>query len=406
MLSFEYEAKDPATNKHIRSTVQADSERGAAKVLMGQGYLPLSITETGKRGYNPLSILKNRVSTRDKVILSRQLATLVNAGLPLAQSLNTVANQTENKKLASVMRDVIASIEGGSTLSDAFAKHPEVFNDVYVALVSAGEASGTLDKALERIADQQEKDAEMLSKVRGAMVYPIIVLFVIVVVVAFLLLTVVPQIQILYEDLNQQLPFITMIMVGAATFVKTFWWLILILTGIGVYFLKRYIATDAGRKQFDLLKISIPTFGLMFKKLYMARFARTAQTLMSTGVPVLETLRISAQSTNNVIVGEAIMRAAEKVKGGKPLSESLKAEDTVVLPLVAQMIGVGEKSGSIDQMMGKAASFYENDLDNTIRSISTAIEPVLMVFLAVIAGGMVAAILIPIYGLVNTGTLR
>lgn len=404
MLTYEYTARDAASNKQIKSTVQAESERAAAKLLIAQGMTPLSIVEqTEKRNF--FAKFANRITTKDRVIFTRQLATLINAGLPLAQSLHTVADQTENKRLKAVAQDIITSIEGGNSLSDSFAKHPNVFNHVYIALISAGEASGTLDRALERIATQQEKDSEMLSKVRGALVYPTIVLVVIIGVIVFMLVSVVPQIERLYHDLKQSLPFITAAMVAIANFLIAYWWLVLILVGIMIYFLKRYIETDAGRKTLDTLKMRLPLFGIMFRKLYMARFTRTGETLMATGVPMLEMLRISAQSVNNVIVGESINHAAEKVKGGKALSVALKGDDNI-LPLVPQMISIGEQSGGIDNMMGKAATFYENELDNTIRSISTAIEPVLMVVLAAVAGLMVAAILLPVYGLISSGAIH
>jgi type IV pilus assembly protein PilC len=404
MLTFVYTARDTASNKRVKSTVQAESQKAAAKLLMGQGMIPIEIIEQGEAA-GPLDKILNRVGTKEKVIFTRQLATLINAGLPLAQSLHTVQEQTENKKLKSVAQDIITSVEGGKSLSESFAKHPKIFNDVFIALVAAGEVSGTLDKALERLADQQEKDAEIVGKVRGAMVYPGIVLVVITLVIVFMLTTVVPQIEKLYHDLHQNLPFVTAVMVAAANIIKNFWWLILGVLAAGIYFLQRWLATDAGRSVIDKLKLNVPLFGIMFRKLYMARLTRTGQTLMATGVPMLEALRITAQAVNNVHISAAINRAAEKVKGGKALSVALKGEE-YVLPLVPQMISIGEQSGGIDAMMGKAASFYENELDNTIRSISTAIEPILMVVLAAVAGVMVAAILLPIYGLIGSGAVK
>lgn len=399
MLTFDYTARDTTTNKIIKSTVQAESERSAAKLLMAQGIMPLQLVEQTKKS-SFINKFTNRVSAKDRIIFTRQLATLINAGLPLAQSLRTLAEQTQSKRLVSITNDIIASVEGGSSLSAAFSKHPEVFNDVYISLIAAGEVSGTLDEAMERIANQQEKDAELLGKVRGAMVYPAIVLVVIMGVIAFMLLTIVPQIEKLYDDLNRELPFITAIMVSASNFVITYWWLVLlILVALG-YFTKRYIGTEAGRKAFDLFKLNMPLFGGMFRKLYMARFTRTGQTLMASGVQMLEMLRISARAVNNTGVSEAILRAADKVKGGKSLSASLKNEPYILI-LVPQMIGIGEQSGGIDKMMGKAATYFENELDTTIRSISTAIEPVLMVVLAIVAGIMVGAILLPVYGLVG-----
>lgn len=403
MLTFVYTARDTTTNKVVHSTVQAESERAAAKLLMGQGIIPLEIVEQGKRG-NLLAKFTNRIRAKDRIIFTRQLATLINAGLPLAQSLRTLSTQTENKAMVSVINDIITSIEGGSSLSQAFGKHPNVFDEVYLALIAAGEASGTLDQALERIANQQEKDAELMGKVRGAMVYPGIVLVVIGGVIGFMLFTVMPQIQRLYQDLKKTLPWTTQVMVDAANFMAQYWWLVLFFVGVGIYFLRRYAKTDNGREVVDTLKIRMPLFGPMFMKLYMARFTRTGQTLLSTGVPMLEMMRISSRAVNNLVISHSLEKAADKVKGGKALSVTLKNDDNI-LPLVPQMIGIGEQSGGIDKMMGKAASYYEDELDNTIRSISTAIEPILMVCLAVVAGFMVAAILLPVYSLVDTSGL-
>jgi type IV pilus assembly protein PilC len=404
MLEFDYVAKDRASNKQVHSTVKAESEKSAAKVLMEQGYTPLKITEkTESKGL--LAALRNRVSAKDRVVFTRQLATLINAGLPLAQSLHTVRDQTANKKLQSVAQDIITSIEGGSSLSIAFGKHPGVFDDVFVALVTAGEASGTLDKALERIADQQEKDAEIMSKVKGAMVYPFIVSLVMVGVIVFMLVTVVPQVGKLYDDLKQELPLLTQIMVDVAAFIQKFWIFVIIAFVVAVYFLIQWTKTSGGKKAVDAIKLNMPLFGPLFRKLYMARFARTTETLMSTGVPMLETLSITKRAVNNWYISEAVGRAADKVKGGKALSVALKGED-YILPLVPQMISIGEQSGGIDKMLNKAATFYENELDQTIRAISTMIEPILMVLLAGVAGIMIGAVLFPIYNLVGTGAVR
>lgn len=399
MKRFNYEAKDLSTGKIVKATVQADTESAAAKLLLSQGFTPHSIKEESE-DQNLLARFTNRIRTKDKVVFTRQLSTLIGAGLPLTQSLRTVHDQTENKKLQGVIDDIIASVEGGKSLSDSFGQHKKVFDNVFLALVTAGEASGTLDEALKRIAAQQEKDAAMISKIRGAMVYPAIVLVVIMAVVVFMLLAVVPQVKKLYIDLKQELPFITQIMVGIADTIVNFGWLILILGGIGVYLIKQYLETEEGIKMIDTLKLNVPLFGKMFQKLYMARFSRTGQTLLNTGVPMLDMLRITSQAVNNVVIAKSVDRAAEKVKGGKALSDSLKPEE-YILPFVPQMISIGEQSGKIDEMMGKAAQVYEDELDEEIKSISTAIEPILMVVLAVVAGGLVAAILLPIYGLVN-----
>jgi type IV pilus assembly protein PilC len=299
-----------------------------------------------------------------------------------------------------VVEEIIADVEGGRTLSDSFAKHPEVFDKIVLALISAGEASGTLDEALKRVATQKEKDAAMMGKIRGAMIYPAIVLFVIVGVMVFMLVSVVPQVAKLYSDMHKSLPFLTAILIGAANFLIHFWWIALAVLGIAIYFAMQYFKTDNGIKMKDTIKLNVPLFSNMFRKLYMARFTRTGQTLLATGVAMLDMLRISAESTNNVLISASIDRAAEKVKGGKALSVSLLPEE-YILPMVPQMIKIGEQSGKIDEMMGKTAQVYEDELDEEIKAISTAIEPVLMVVLAVFAGGMVGAILFPIYSLVG-----
>lgn len=399
MKKFNYQAKDTSTNKIVKATVQADSENAAAKLLIAQGFTPLDIKEIDEEG-SFFGKLTNRITTKDKIVFTRQLATLIGAGLPLSQSLNTVLEQTENKRLQSVIEDIVVSVEGGKSLSESFSKHPEVFDKVFLALISAGEISGTLDESLTRVAAQQEKDAATMGKIKGALTYPIIVLVVIFGVMAFMLFTVVPQVEKLYHDLKKELPFLTHIMVSAADFFAQFWWLVIILVGTGTYFFLQYLKTENGIKFKDTFKLNVPLFGKMFQKLYMARLARTGQTLLATGVAMLDMLRITSESVNNSVVAKSIDRAAEKVKGGKALSAALKPED-YILPLVPQMIKIGEQSGKIDEMMGKAAQVYEEELDEEIKTISTAIEPILMVILAVVAGGMVGAILLPIYSLVN-----
>jgi type IV pilus assembly protein PilC len=396
---FSYEARDQASNKVVKSVIQADSETAAARVLIAQGFVPLNVKEQIGDG-SFLSRITGRITTKDKVVFTRQLATLIGAGLPLSQSLNTVVEQTENKQLQSVVQDVIVSVEGGHSLSDSFAKHPRVFNEVFLALISAGELSGTLDESLQRVAAQQEKDAAIVSRIRGALTYPLIVLFVIGGVMAFMLFTVVPQVEKLYEDLNKPLPLLTQIMVSAADFALNFWWLVILIVGAAIFFLVQFMRTENGVKFADTFKLKVPLFGKMFVKLYMARFTRTAQTLLSTGVSMLDTLKVTSRAVNNTLLEASITRAAEKVQGGKALSVALAAED-LIEPLVPQMIKIGEQSGKIDEMMGKVAQIYEDELDEQIRTISTAIEPVLMVVLAVVAGGMVGAILFPIYSLVN-----
>lgn len=399
MKKFTYEARDKATGNIVKSLVQAESESEAAKALTAQGYMPLSIKEEVEGGW--LARFTNRISSKDKIVFSRQLATLIGAGLPLTQSLHTVFEQTANKKMQEIVQEIIADVEGGKTLSSAFGKHPEVFNKIFIALVTAGEASGTLDDALKRIADQQEKDAAMVSKIRGAMVYPGIVLAVMVAVGVFMMVTIVPQVAKLYSDMKKTLPVLTSILIGISNFVINFWWLTLILLALAIFFARQYVRTEAGSRLLDNLKLNMPPFKGMLRRLYMARFTRMGQTLLVTGVPMLDMLAIAAEGVNNAVVAEEITRAAGKVQSGKALSAALQTED-YILPMVPQMIKIGEQSGRIDEMMGKTAQAYEDELDEEIQAISTMIEPIMMVILAIFAGVLIGAVLFPIYSLVGS----
>ena len=399
MKRYTYKAKDKKTGKVVTGDVQAENEYAAGRILISQGYLPQKVKEEQKDGF--FAKFKNRVSSKQRIIFTRQFATLIGAGLPLSNSLQMVAEQTEDKPTKAMVEDVLAQVEGGKTLHDALAKYPDVFNRLYLSLVAAGEASGTLDQSLKRLAEQQEKDANMISKIRGAMTYPAIVLVVIIAVVVFMMVAVVPQVENLYRDLGEELPALTQILVGASNFVMNFWWLILVIVAIIVWFVIQFKKTSIGQRWFALFKLNVPIFKGLFQRLYNARFARTAQMLLSAGVPMLEAIQISSEAMNNVILEEEMAEAATMVRSGKPLSTALKGRD-YILPLLPQMAATGEQSGKIDEMLGKAAKVYEDELDERIAAISTMIEPVLMVVLAIVAGGIVGAVLVPIYSLVSS----
>lgn len=402
MLTFKYTAKNSETGETVVSEVQAQSEQAAAKLLVKQHLMPVSLElKDAKKGLFGMSGGgRHKVRAKDRILYTRQLATLINAGLPLTQSLRTVGEQTPNKTLQAANAQVVADVEGGSTLAAAFAKHPKIFNNIYIQLISAGEASGTLDESLIRIATQQEKDAAVLSKIRGALIYPVIVIVVIIGVLIFMLTTVVPQIETLYADLNRDLPLLTRLLVGTSRIFTDFWFVVIPVVAIAFYLVRVWAKTEGGTSVFDRLRLRIPLFGPMFMKLYMARFARTAHTLLAAGVPLLETLRITAEAINNVHVEASINHAATRVKGGKALSDSLTG-DSNFMPLVPQMIKIGEQSGSLDAMLEKVATYYEDELDAQIKTISTIIEPILMVILAVMAAIVIAAVLLPVYGLVG-----
>jgi len=398
MKRFNYKAKEKSTGKSVKGTIQAENEQTAGRLLIDQGYLPQSVTEESPGLFGE----KTHVTAKDRVTFTRQLATLIGAGLPLATSLRTVAEQTQAKAMKTIIEEVLASVEAGKSLHESFSKYPDVFNGIYLALIKAGETSGTLDLALKRLADQEEKDAAMISKIRGALVYPAIIFVVIIAVLAFMMIMVVPQVKGLYEDMGKDLPGLTKFLVGMSDFFGQFWWIVIIgmaIMIVVIYYLVK--KTPSGRKAMDSFKIHVPIFGGLFRKLYVARFARTAEMMLATGVPMLDSVKIAIESTSNTVVEAEYSKSLEILKGGKTLSESLKDRE-YMLPLVPQMASIGEESGKIDEMLGKAATVYENELDEQINNISTMIEPILMVIMAGLIGIVIGGTLLPIYSLVNS----
>lgn len=399
MRRYAYRAKDTKTGKVVKGVIQAENDRAAGKLLIDQGYIPDSVEQEDDNGW--VAKLKSRVSTKDKIIFTRQFATLIGAGLPLSNALRTLVEQTQSKPMRQVIEDILSMIEAGKSLFEACSKHPDVFDQVYLSLIQAGEASGTLDLALKRLADQKEKDAAMMSKIRGALTYPIIVLLVIIAVVVFMMVMVVPQVADLYAQMDQKLPGATQVLVGISNFVINQWYIVLIMLGVFVVVLMQFLKTETGVKLMANFKLHVPVFSKLFLRLYNARFARTMQMLLSTGVALLEAMRMAGEATSNMVYQEQITMAQEKVQAGKPLSDALK-DRKYMMPLVPQMASIGEESGKIDEMLGKAAQVYEDELDEQIATISTMIEPILMVIMAGLIGFIVLAVLMPIYSLVSS----
>jgi type IV pilus assembly protein PilC len=397
MRRYIYKAKEQQTGKIIKGTIQAESERTAGKLLVDRGYVPESIKEEG----GGLSDKLNRVTAKDRINFTRQFATLVGAGLPIAQSLRTVSEQTNNKAMQAVIEEILANVESGRSLSDAFEKHPDIFSKVYLSLIRAGEVSGTLDNSLRRIADQEEKDDKMLGKIKSAMTMPLITLFVIIVVFIYMMLEVVPHVESLYSDLHEKLPALTQALVNIKDFLISMWWLVLIILAVVVVAVGQYLRTESGIKVKDTVKLNVPMFSGLFRILYNSRFARISQILLATGVSVLDTLNIAGEATANTIVQNSVEKAADEVSGGKTLSVALKDKDYIE-PLVYQMAAIGEQSGKMDEMLGKAAQVFEDELDEKIATISAMIEPVMMIMLAIVAGLLVGGVLFPIYSLVNS----
>ncbi len=405
MINFEYTARNSRTGELVKSNIEAQNEKAVVSMLTKLELSPLSIKKSSN-GFLAGIKMFNRVRTKDRVLFSRQLSTLINAGLPLVQALRSVNDQTTSKPLKIVLTRIITSIESGKSFAAALADFPDVFNQVFINLISAGEASGTLDQALERLAIQQEKDAEISSKIRGAMTYPIIVLLVMIAIVVFMLIKVLPQVQLLYISFpGANLPIETRLLLDLSKIITKFWWLVVVVIGAAGFFINVWRKTPSGRNFFDTLKIRMPPLKSLFQKLYMARFSRTSSTLVAAGVPLLQVLDITAKSVVNTLVAKSILKAAEKVKGGKSLGEAL-TNDPYFLPLVPSMLKIGEQSGSMETMLNRTALYYENEVDQAIKNISSIIEPVMMVLLGIMALIIVAAVLLPIYGLAGSGAIN
>jgi type IV pilus assembly protein PilC len=404
MLTYKYTAREPVTGKKVSSEIRADSEQAAIKAIQKDGLSPINIVAKDVNA-NYIGRFRNRIKTKDKVLFSRQLSTLINAGLPLVQSLRNVSGQTQNKNLQNVVNIVITDVESGKSFSEALAKHPSVFDSVFINLVAAGEASGTLDKALERIANQKEKDAEIISKVRGAMVYPIIVLLVMIAVVIFMIVSVLPAVEEVYRGIpGAKLPLVTEVLLFVAHFTIKYWWIELIVVGVVIFLTSRWARSMGGKRAIDRLKMRMWPIGKLFMKMYMARFTRVGSTLVASGVPLIQMLDITGKSVNNIYIQESLQKAVEKVKGGVALSAALKGDENF-LELVPDMLRIGEQSGSVEQMLSKTADYYEREVDNEIRAISTTIEPVLMIIMGIVAITIVTAILLPVYSLVGKDLL-
>ncbi len=403
MANFKYEAKDMSNGQIIKGVIQADSQNSAARLLSEKNLFPISVISADEVVIAGVKLKRSsKIKVKDKVLFTRQLATLVNAGLPILQALDTATEQIASPAFRQLLEGIKAQVQGGSSLSKAFASHPKVFNKTYTSLISAGEISGTLDQALARLATQLEKEQAIASKVKGAMIYPFIVLGVILLVLIFMLTTVVPQVALLYDDLNKELPFATKILLTLSRFITERWYLAIpaiVLSGLGI---RSYTKTKAGISFLDKVKLKMPVFGPLFRKIYMARFTRTLGSLSASGIPILEGMSITADAVVNTIIRDSVIRAIDDVKSGKTLSSTLQ-KDPNFLPLVWQMIKIGEDSGTMSDMLDKVASFYEEEVDQTVKNLSTLIEPIMMVVLGGMVFAMIVAVLYPIYSLVGSG---
>jgi len=340
------------------------------------------------------------VKTRDIVVLTRQFATMINAGLPLVQALDILAQQTENKILADVTRQVVYDVESGHTLADALRKHPRAFSDLYVNMVAAGEAGGILDTILVRLAQFLEKNDAIVRKVKGAMVYPAVILSVAVIAVSVLLIFVIPTFQNMFASVNLELPLPTRIVIGMSNLLKNYWWALLGALGVIAFGVNQYYKTPPGRLQIDAMLLKLPVLGDVLRKSAVSRFTRTLGTLISSGVSILDGLEITARTAGNMVIHNAVMESRASIAGGETIAQPL-AKSKVFPPMVISMIAVGEQTGGMDEMLSKIADFYDDEVDAAVSTLLSLMEPIMIVVLGVVVGGMVVAMYLPIFDMVN-----
>ena len=341
-----------------------------------------------------------RVTMKEIVHFTRQFATMVNSGLPLVQCLDILAQQSENKFLARAIREVQADVESGATLADALKNHPKVFNELYVNMVAAGEAGGILDTVLLRLSVFLEKNEALVRKVKGAMIYPGVILSVAVIAITVLLVFVIPTFENMFASVDLTLPAPTRFVIFLSDMIQSYWWLLLISIVTGAWALRTYYKTSAGRLKIDRVLLRVPILGDLLRKTAVARFTRTLGTLLSAGVSILDGLEITAKTAGNRVIHDAVMRSRSSIAGGATIAEPLK-ESGVFPPMVTQMINVGEQTGTIDEMLDKIADFYDDEVDTAVETLLAAMEHLLGVFLGVVVGGMIVSMYLPIFDIIN-----
>ena len=341
-----------------------------------------------------------KVTTRDQGVFTRQFATMINAGLPLVQCLNILGQQSDNPYFKKVVLEVMASVEGGSTLAEAMGKHPRVFNKLYVNMVGAGEAGGVLDVIFQRLAVYLEKAEALRRKVKGAMTYPAIVLFVAGGATTFMLLFIIPTFAKMFSDFGADLPLPTKIVLMLSNFLKMWWWALAGAGAGGVFALKAYYKSPRGRVVLDTLMLKVPVLGSVVRRASVARFTRTLGTLISSGVPILDGLEITARTAGNAVVENAILMTRGSISEGNTIAEPLR-QCEVFPPMVVQMIAVGEQTGALDEMLNKIADFYDDEVDAAVEQLTAIIEPAMIVIMGVVVGGMLVAMYLPMFKLVT-----
>jgi type IV pilus assembly protein PilC len=395
MASFAYVARETASGREIRSSVEAATEQAAIAALLNRNMLVLSIQEkVGKQGRTS----GGRVALADLVIFTRQLATMIDAGLAMVQSLQALAEQTTNKVMRDTIKDVCARVESGDSFSEALQKHPKAFSRLYVCMVAAGEKGGLLAEILARLATYLENTARLRKKVKSAIMYPTVVTVVAILITIFLLVKVVPVFGEIFASFNATLPAPTLYLIKISNFVKKFILLILLAGGAGAYGWFYFIKTPGGRLFWDTHRIKLPVFGVIAHKICLARFTRTLASLIRSGVPILEVLQIVSQTVGNIVMEKAVKSAAVDIERGETISASL-AKHPIFPSMIIRMVTAGEQTGKIDNMLERIADFLDEEIETTLSGLTALIEPILIVFLGVVVGGMVICMFLPIFKL-------
>lgn len=375
----------------------AESKNQLESLLRREGITAISIKEKGKEFILPT--LRGRVRLKELMVFTRQLSVMIDAGLPLVQSLEILATQQDNRAFQKVITGVRSQVEAGATLANALRQHPKVFDDLYTNMVEAGEAGGILDNVLQRLAVYIEKNVKLRAAVKSALIYPSAVIVIMVIVVFSLMKWVVPTFAQLFLGLGAELPLATRIVMRISSAVQNWWWVMVVaIAGVAVA-IRQYYHTPGGRYAIDSMLLKIPLIGVLLRKIAVARFTRTLGTLISSGVPILDGLNITARTAGNAVVERALLKVRKAVEEGKTIVEPLKA--TEVFPgMVAQMIGVGEQTGALDAMLSKISEFYEDEVDTGVKDLLTALEPLILVILGVVVGGIVISLYLPLFSLI------
>ncbi len=395
MNTYQYTAKDK-NGFSVTGALDSASESEVAEILHKKELVIVSIEQAKKKGIGKIRSRDKRVKLDDLLVFTRQLATMIDAGIPLVHSLGILAEQTENNNLKNVVTAVRQDIEAGINFSDALSKHPDVFSDLFTNMARAGETSGMLDEVLDRLASYLEKSAKLIRKIRSSLVYPVVVVSMAVLITTVLLLKVVPTFKGIFETLGGKLPLPTQILITASDlFRQYFLYLVGLLVFLG-FLLRKYINTKKGRYNFDRSKLKAPVLGPLFRKLAVAKFSRTFSTLVRSGVPILNALDIVSKTSGNRVIEEAVIDCSKAVRSGEPISRPL-SRGSVFPPMVCRMISVGEQTGQLEKMLSKIADFYDDQVDAAAAALTSMIEPLVIAFLGVVIGGIVISLFLPIF---------